>query len=383
MFTRRLWLLCAVLPPLTLIFMVAPVLAVTTIFKQDNARQILDQSWRAYKDRFMQFDGRVFDPDAGSITTSEGQSYALLRAAWQDDKAAFATIWKWTADNLGYRANGCFAWKWGQRCDKSWGIIDPTWASDADQDIALALIIAASRFKNPEYMQEAKAVLAKIWEQEVVAYGGKPYLLPAPWAKDMACPRLNPSYMAPYAYRIFARVDAGHDWQGLVETAYDVVEKASRASRLGLPPDWCYLDPATLAVTVQQHDALCDYSYDAMRTPWRIFMDWQWNHEARAKSYLESLSFLPDSWLEARTLRAAYSPAGVMRSFDEPLAGFACVLPLFALTAPDLARQMLQERITPRFYDGLWHPDKDYYGQNWAWFGIAAANNLLPAPAVK
>lgn len=47
---------------------------------------LLTSSWEKYKIRFINQDGRVIDYSQNGITTSEGQSYAMLQAVWIDDK---------------------------------------------------------------------------------------------------------------------------------------------------------------------------------------------------------------------------------------------------------------------------------------------------------
>jgi endoglucanase len=373
---RRLLATPALALALTLTTVCAPARAATS-------EEVLRESWAAYKTRYIQSDGRVLDPSTGYITTSEGQSYAMLRAAWMDDRETFARAWTWTLNNLHTGKHELFAWKWGQRCDKSWGILDEAAASDADQDMALALIIAGSRWSMGEYTEKARALLGKIWAAEVVTAGGKPFLTAGEWGPPQAKPKLNPSYLAPYAYRIFATIDPQHDWLKLVDTSYEVLFAASAESRIGLPPDWCYLDKATGKISINRNDKESDYSYDAMRTPWRVALDWAWNSEPRAKRYLDQLGFLRDSWRVTRTIRGAYTASGVMRSFDEPVAGFGCVLPYFQIAHPDLAKQVSRERVLARYDAGIFGGEDDYYGQNWAWFGLAAAGNLLAKPQVK
>ena len=41
---------------------------------------------------------------------------------------------------------------------------------------------------------------------------GKSYLTAGDWAPGEQVIPLNPSYFAPYAYRVFAEADPGHDW---------------------------------------------------------------------------------------------------------------------------------------------------------------------------
>ncbi len=62
---------------------------------------LLTAAWIGYKHRFIQPDGRVIDFQRDQVTTSEGQSYAMLRAVWMDDRPTFDLTWRWTQDNLG------------------------------------------------------------------------------------------------------------------------------------------------------------------------------------------------------------------------------------------------------------------------------------------
>jgi endoglucanase len=196
----------------------------------------------------------------------------------------------------------------------------------------------------------------------------------------MSEPMLNPSYFAPYKYRIFAKLDCQHNWLSVVDTSYDVLNQASNLSRIKLPPDWCTLSPDTGKVSINENDKNSDYSYDAIRVPWRISLDWQWNHEIRAKNYLKRLSFLQQTWKQKHTIYASYTARGVPRERASSLASFGCILPQFAILAPDMAQQILRERLIPQYNHGLWHQQDDYYGQNWAWFGIALMFDKLNTP---
>ncbi len=58
-------------------------------------RNDLDALWNYYNYTYIQ-NGRVIALDENSITTSEGQSYAMLRAVWSGDRQSFDSIWSWT-----------------------------------------------------------------------------------------------------------------------------------------------------------------------------------------------------------------------------------------------------------------------------------------------
>ena len=61
---------------------------------------LLARTWAGYRSRFIAPDGRVVRPEHGNDTVSEGQAYAMLRAAWMDDQATFDRVWHWTKERL-------------------------------------------------------------------------------------------------------------------------------------------------------------------------------------------------------------------------------------------------------------------------------------------
>ena len=186
---------------------------------------VLQQAWVGYKQTFVQPDGRVVDPTRGGITTSEGQSYALLRAVWMGDRSSFDTVWRWTAAHLQVSGDGLFSSLWG-----GGSVQDHNSASDADSDIALALLYAGRRFGDQGYTTAARAVLDGMWRSDVVAVDGMNVLSAGNWAATQQSPGpvINPSYFAPYAYRSFARVDPTHPWM------WDPLESTCRHASLSI-----------------------------------------------------------------------------------------------------------------------------------------------------
>ena len=84
---------------------------------------LLNESWMAYRQRFIQADGRVIDWEAQARTVSEGQAYAMLRAVLTDDPDTFEQTLAWAETNLKRPAlpndadgrDRLWAWQWGQR----------------------------------------------------------------------------------------------------------------------------------------------------------------------------------------------------------------------------------------------------------------------------
>src|SRR3989344_1343957 len=117
--------------------------------------QVLGTTWGKYKVQYLEEStGRTLDKDRGYITTSEGESYTMLRAVWMSDKTTFDRSWEWSKNNLMHKSGDrLLSWLFGQLQDGSYGILTEqdgqNAASDADTDIALALILAYARWQDP------------------------------------------------------------------------------------------------------------------------------------------------------------------------------------------------------------------------------------------
>lgn len=344
---------------------------------------VLQQAWTGYKQVFIQPDGRVIDPKRGGITTSEGQSYALLRAAWMDDGSTFDTVWTWTSTNLQVRDDHLFAALWGNGT-----VQDRNSASDADSDIALALLFAARRFSAPRYGDAAAKVLAGIWQADVVSVAGMNVLAAGNWATAQQSPGpvVNPSYFAPYAYRTFAAADGGHPWMTLVDSAYTVLERCTSATlghtvSAGLPPNWCAVRPSDGAVvSVPQMAGGDNYGYDAFRVMWRVAVDALWNGESRARDYLSRHDFLRRRWASEQRLDPVYAHDGAVVSGYDDATVYGGDVGNFLVGDPATAvqvRQKLMASYQPGSPAHFGDP-ANYYEQNWVWFGLALAGGALP-----
>lgn len=370
---------------------------------KNNTLALLPTLWQTYKSRYVQQDGRVVDPQTQDASTSEGESYALLRSVWQNDQPTFDAALKWTHDNLELpRGDNLFAYLWGRNPDNSWKVIDKNDATDADEDIAFALILAAQQWQKPEYQQQAVSILQAMWQKTVVTVNGQPYLTAGDWSPVLAKPVLNPSYLAPYEYRIFAQVDPNKNdnWLALVNTSYQVIQTCTTnkldASAGTLPPNWCAIDKQSgqfVAATDQGKDFSTDFGYDAFRTIWRVALDYRWNNDSRALNYLKSLQVLQNDWQKTNTLGVDYTHSGSVVDNYEDLGIYSVSgVTLFSVINPQLANQVVATRILPNIQNiDKSDPDpahinaamgRTYYAQNWAWFGLAFYTDSLPRPSI-
>jgi endoglucanase len=372
-------------------------IAITNLPSRD---QLLQQSWETYRQRFIQIDGRVIDREAGDRTTSEAQAYAMLRAVMIDDRPTFDRTLQWAEDNLQRQAEGqqpggrlsdsLWAWSWGRNSAGGWGVLDTNFASDADIDAITALILAARRWNHQPYLELARTKLQDLWNYSTVAGAvtrstAKPvrYLLPGPASafQQQASLTLNPSYFAPYAFRLFAQVDPAHNWLSLVDGSYHVLEQAASLSAVGLPNDWLVLNLTT--GTVQPLNVAkpgtSEYGFDAYRVWWRVALDASWFQEPRAMQYLKAqLKYPQQVWRSRQTVPARIDLQGRAIVNYEATSQYAMLYAALQLVDPAMAAQIERQKIMPQYRNGFWDHPSAYYTQNLVWLSLVPSEVLLP-----
>lgn len=353
-----------------------------SVFTERYPYATLENTWIAYKENDIQNDGRTVDKSANLLTTSEGQSYSLLRAVWVDDKATFDEVLTWTKNNLQKRPNdNLLSWKWGQRSDGSWGVLEEdgglNTASDADLDIALALILASERWNDDYYMSEARKILTDVWMVEVIEIQGRPYLTAGNWAKLEENPAINPSYFNLAGYPLFAGVDPVHDWMALKDTSYEILNSSTDM----LPPDWIRINRNTgeLIPDAEVNGNSEKFSDDAVRIPWRVGLDWEWHKDPRAEQYMKKLDAINELWSQHRAIFREYKTDGTPLSNNETLSTYGAVLPYFVVRNPQAASEIFRNKLAKNYnVDQLdFSGDANYYSKNWAWFGMAFYQDFL------
>ncbi len=405
---------------------------------------LLAQSWDVYRKRFIQADGRVIDWEGESRSTSEGQAYAMLRAVLMGDRTTFDLTLRWGENNLkrqsgSQRLDTLWAWKWGKKIGATtpaaqttaapaqWGILDQNFASDADIDAATALILAARRWHQPAYLRLAQAKLKDIWEASTLAgqnsgpnsgqnsdsdvikeIGQNPdqnpdqthrYLLPGPKAAFQKgnVIYLNPSYLAPAAFRLFAQVDPQRDWLSLVDSSYAVLRQSAQLSAVKLPSDWVALDLQSgryqalgAGAGISNPTAVnlvSRYSFDAYRVWWRVSWDATWFQAPAAKAFLqEYLLPLQAMWRSQQSIPAQLDLQGKPLVTYESTAQYAMLYAAWQVIDPAIAAQLYQTKLLPRYQSGIWDDPTAYYTQNLAGLGLLpptiATSLLLPSHPV-
>jgi len=220
--------------------------------------------------------------DDGSSTVSEGIGYGMLIAAYAADKTMFDGFYSYYKANVD--ANGLMNWKMSG-CT---GTSGTNAASDADEDAAMALTIAACQWPSATspytYITEATNLITAINKCEVDTKTSPANQLSNGdgWitcnTNGNTC--RNPSYQAPAYYKYFGSYVASlsTQWANTVNAAYTLIN-ANRNATTGLVSDWCDQNGITNSCNGSSAGT---YGYDACRHPWRMAVDMIWNNDANA-----------------------------------------------------------------------------------------------------
>lgn len=359
------------------------------IFQQTNKNGIiLDKLWQSYKTQYIDKDsGRAIDEQNSGITTSEGQSYSMLRAVIMGDKPTFDSSWQWTKNNLRRADDNLFSWKWGKTASGSYGILydigGQNVAFDADIDIAYALVLASDKWNNITYLDESRAIIKDIWNKGVIISNtGKLILasndLEKKYNKSVII--VNPSYFSTYAFDEFAKVTPELEWNRLSDDCYYFLNKISDTKLLAdkatvLPPDWVNINKENLSVS-NVIDKKAVFGYDAVRIPWRVAFDYNQNRNPLALAYLRRLSFLAQEYQNKNAIYTVYDVTGnVVENSESPWV-YSTLLGHFDLVDQSRSQQILNSKILPKL-ESQNYKNFSYYESNWIWFGLALHSNSM------
>ncbi|MEJ6951309.1 glycosyl hydrolase family 8 [Natronospora cellulosivora (SeqCode)] len=326
----------------------------------NNQQEINDfiwQEWEQWKSERITSQGaggyrrvqRCAADDFDSV--SEGLAYGMLLAVYFNEQDLFDDLYGYVS--LYKNSRGLMGWQ----IDAQGNIVGSggaNAATDADEDIALALIFADSVWgsnASVNYEQEARNFL-----DALMAYCVEPgtYVLKPGdvWGGSNVT---NPSYFAPAWYKVFADFSGNQDWLRVVDSSYDIVENVKNFnSGTGLVPDWCRADGS------QASGMGYDFSYDAIRYPWRTAIDYSWYGDQRAKTNVDlSNQFFNN--IGVNNLNAVYTITG-QPSGSPANATFVSMIAAGSMTGYNMnfAQDLLELNIATKDSG----PQYNYYGNS-------------------
>lgn len=235
---------------------------------------------------------RIISPnDSTEMSVSEGIAYGMMIMVYMsstqaDHQSEFDKLWAYWKKYAGGSAAGM---NW--HVNNKSGNADNGSASDADIDAAFALIMASKQWNNATYLNDAKTLISWMKSKDMESDGRVK-------AGSNWNPALNPSYVIPAAFKLFADVTGDSFWETAVSTNLKHLSQCQNATS-GLMPDWCdwtnhkAADNTGAAVSGGKGG----FFDDAARTPWRMAMAYNWYGIKEAKQVNDKI--VP--WLEKST----------------------------------------------------------------------------------
>jgi endo-1,4-beta-D-glucanase Y len=219
------------------------------------AQQAAERFLRGYVDS----SGRVVRHDQGGDTVSEGQAYAMLLDVATGDRSQFARVWAWSRANL-MQPDGLLAYHWDDG-----RVLDDHSASDADLDVARALVLAGTAWHDATWSGQGKTYAAAILTNETAEAGGQLWLVAGPWARS-APYDIDPSYFDPATFALLARVTGDARWNQVAASSALAVA-ADTDDGKQLPSDWAQVSSSGQVQTASPPAGGAEvYGYDAFRT---------------------------------------------------------------------------------------------------------------------
>jgi endoglucanase len=311
-------------------------------------------------------DGRIIDPDKKNITTSEGQTYIMLQSLIFNNEETFKLAYSWAKTNL-QRKDKLFSWLWGKDSNGQYKILDENSASDADVDIAFALLLANKKWGDEKYLLEAEEIIDAIWSYETRRIDHHLVLMPGALQNKAEKIEINPSYFSPYAFRVFQKYDDSHDWQSVVDSSYYYLNSVILETKTNLPPDWFLIKDGKIVLEDSQRS---DFSYDAIRVFARIYYDFLMSGDKRALSILDKSDFFIEKWKNSYKIYTNYKKDGAIMDNFQHTGSISILLPVINIYNEEIANEIYQNKLMPKFNDtNYWSTMHDYYGKNLSLFG--------------
>ena len=220
--------------------------------------------------------------DEPENTVSEGIGYGMLMMVYFSDASTsyqshFDKLWAYY--NAHKNGNGVMHWKI-RGFD---GTVEQNGATDAELDVALALVMAYYQFGDQKYLNDAKSLVDIIWNKEMNSDG-----LHKPgdaWDNDK-----NPSYVAPAAFEIFKGLgtSTANNWTSALSRNYTFL-KANQNQTSGLPSNWANSDGSMKECSYCGYSSQ-NYGQDAVRAPWRWATAKAWFGHTDAETLLAKLA---------------------------------------------------------------------------------------------
>ncbi len=237
--------------------------------------------------------------DDQQYTVSEGTAYGMLIFVYMDNSTnntqdefdkSYNYYQKFSSQNSGGKK---YLMEWKIQGFSNVNLTGS--ASDADFDVALALLLAHKQWGSNgdiNYIKEAETLLDVIYQKQVRAWDH--IIKPGHHWEDAA----NPCYFTTASIGLYTQAQDAegfsktHDWTKVYDAAQTYLKNSQ--SSAGLWPDWTS-PSVTSPSACKPGGGGCNWSWDACRTSWRIAWDYIWYGTANSKTMCDKTAELADT----------------------------------------------------------------------------------------
>ncbi len=179
------------------------------------------------------------------------------------------------------------------RIDKEGNVIGKGGATEADENMAMALLLAHYQWGSTEknnYFEEAKTLIQGIMDCEI-EHPGNVVKPGDTWGGSAVC---NPCYFSPAYYEIWSKLTREKGWEKVKSRSYEILNIFYEEKQQPLFPDWCQAD-GSKAGNLDYY-----YGYNACQIPLKIGMDYCWSGEPETNKAYEILDRIA-YWFKEKT----------------------------------------------------------------------------------
>ena len=243
------------------------------IYELNNNQSIeMTTTWDYIRSNFFKSYGQIVDPKT-QTTTSKNQASAMLEAIWQNKHADFDGLLGWTKDHMEYRQNDKLLSRLMTKKGKVWVLGDYNTDTSADEDTALALLLAFYKWGNRDYYYLSQQLINDIWKNEIVNINGKYYVTIGTNADVGNGYQINTASCTPATYRLFAIYDSSHPWDLVANDCYDTFSDMQAANDIGKT---VVINKDTGDIRSTKNETQSNIDLAKTETIFRIGMDLSW-----------------------------------------------------------------------------------------------------------
>lgn len=364
-------------------------------------------AWQSWRNNYVTRNGagpapnvRVLGGVNNQTTVSEGQSYAMLFASLFDDQATFDGAWLFAKAHL--TQHGLMHWyiqRYGQ-------ILGTGAATDADLDMAIALVTACKKVENGEwspsqhginYCTDATNVINAIWNSEIDKAGNQPAgglnnnqgfeLIPGDsWnlQNEYRNGIVNLSYFSPAYFRVFAEFTGRNGWYNVIDRNYAIADLSQALGCSMLVPNWSQYNGQVQVVSWHGASS-AHWGWDAARFAWRVATDRYWFDDPKARETMNEIGGFFAS-VGINNVRAEYRLNGTaVNSYTHAYFTSTAASAIWAAPNPtptNCGQASGSIRSNPQqAYNATVNTiSPNYYGDSWRLFAMTLMTGHFPNP---